>query len=113
MQVADRLAHKCGVAQSQLHLLDHALAERGDVGFLDPIHRGILVEYEGDGGRIGIRGGRLVLAVLGECGYGQRGQQPSGHGCGGLGNCHGEKRLQLQGSKWMFQFFLALRVFRP
>ena len=103
MQVADRLAHKRGVAQPQLHRLDHTLAKRGDVGFLDPVHRGQFVEHQGDGrgGRIGV--GRLVLAVLGERGDGQCRQQPDGHGCGDLGSGHGGKRLQLQGSNGCFK----------
>ena len=103
MQVADRPAHERGVAQPQFHLLDHALAERGDVGFLDPVHRGQFAEDQGGGVGSGIGGGRLVLAVLGERGDGQCRQQPNGHGCGGLGSGHGEKRLQLQGSNGCFK----------
>ena len=53
MQVADRLAHD-GVAELELHLLDHALAERGDVGFLDPVHRGQFAEDQGGGLAVGL-----------------------------------------------------------
>ena len=46
-----------GHADLQLHLLDHALAEGGDVGLLDPVDRGQLVE---DQRRAGLPGSRAA-----------------------------------------------------
>ena len=107
VQVADGVVLEGGGAKLELHPVDHPFAKRGDRGFFDPVDRGQFVENQS--GHLRTGGGRLVLPVLGERGDGERCQQASGHGEGGLGDGHGGKVLQVSravqvssGNDWLW-----------